>query len=128
MVAGLVGIAAGATIAGSSSGIVMFTAGLLVLATSKVVFDVALISWTADHVTYDRRGRVTGLIETSWALGLLVGVTSLGLLAAVTSWRWSYVVGGVGVVAMAGLLLARLDRAPAGHRADGGPPRPTRPL
>jgi MFS transporter, DHA1 family, inner membrane transport protein len=120
MVAGLIGIAVGAAIAGASTGIVMFAVGLLVLGCTKVVFDMALISWTADHVPYDRRSRVTGLIETSWALGLLVGVTSLGLLAAFTSWRWSYVVGAAGVLAMAGVLARRLDRAPAVHRASAG--------
>jgi predicted MFS family arabinose efflux permease len=127
MAAGLVGIAAGAAVAGASTGIVMFTAGLLVLATTKVVFDVALISWTADHVSYDRRSRVTGLIETSWALGLLIGVTLLGLVAAVTSWRWSYAVGAAAVVAMAGVLTARLDRDEPRHqqRHHAAPPPPT---
>lgn len=117
MVVGLVGIATGAVVAGLSPGIVVFTLGLLVLTQSKIVFDVGLISWTADHVPYDRRGRIIGIIETSWALGLLIGVTTLGLVAAVTSWRWSYVLGAVGVVAAAGLLVARLDAGvPAPHR------------
>jgi DHA1 family inner membrane transport protein len=125
MAAGLVGIATGAVVAGASTGIVMFTAGLLVLATTKVVFDVALISWTADHVPYDRRSRVTGLIETSWALGLLIGVSLLGLVAAVTSWRWSYVVGAVAVVTMAGVLTVRLDRDEPRHHHRAAPPSPT---
>jgi MFS transporter, DHA1 family, inner membrane transport protein len=123
MVIGLLGIAAGAVLAGASGGIVWFTVGLFVLGTTKVVFDMALISWTADHVPYERRGRVTGLIETSWALGLLLGVTILGLVATVSSWRWSYVVGAVGVVAMAGVLRARLDRdRPVRHRGSHPPP------
>jgi predicted MFS family arabinose efflux permease len=109
MAAGLFGIAAGSLVAGVSRGIVMFTVGLLVLGLSKVVFDVGLISWTADHVPYDRRSRVTGLLETSWALGLLIGVSLLGLVAAVASWRWSYLVGAIAVVAMAGVVLTRLD-------------------
>jgi MFS transporter, DHA1 family, inner membrane transport protein len=124
MVGGLLGIAAGSLIVASSSGIVLFTVGLLVLGMTKVVFDVALISWTADHVPFDRRGRVTGLLETSWALGLLIGVTFLGLVAAVTSWRWSYVVGAVGVVAMAGVVRARLDREPAVHHTATRPIAP----
>ena len=75
------------------------------------MFDVGLISWTADHVPYERRGRIIGLIETSWALGLLVGVTTLGLVAAATSWRWSYVARRRRRRRRAaGLLLARLDR------------------
>jgi predicted MFS family arabinose efflux permease len=117
MAAGLVGIAAGSVVAGVSRGIAMFTVGLLLLGVTKVVFDVGLISWTADHVPYERRSRVTGLLETSWALGLLIGVTLLGLVAAITSWRWSYVVGAIGVVAMAGVVLARLDRDHPSHRA-----------
>jgi predicted MFS family arabinose efflux permease len=119
MVGGLVGIAAGAIVAGASAGIVMFAAGLLLLALAKIVFDVGLISWTADHVPYERRGRVVGIIETSWALGLLIGVTSLGLVAAATSWRWSYVVGAVAVVAAAGMLLARLDTEPVASPRHG---------
>ncbi|HEU4840949.1 MAG TPA: MFS transporter [Ilumatobacteraceae bacterium] len=113
MLAGLAGVAAGATIAGLSSGIVMFTVGLLVLAATKVVFDVGIISWTADHVPYDRRGRITGLLETSWALGLLVGVSLLGLVAAATSWRWAYLLGAVGVVVAAGAMRARVALEPA---------------
>ncbi len=104
----------------------MFTVGLFVLGITKVVFDVALISWTADHVPYDRRSRVTGLIETSWALGLLFGVTTLGLVAALTSWRWSYVLGAVGVLAMTGVLLARLDHDP-GRAPSATAVRPRRP-
>ena len=50
MVGGLLGIAVGSLIVAASSGIVLFTVGLLVLGMTKVVFDVALISWTADHV------------------------------------------------------------------------------
>ena len=51
-------------------------------------------------------------------------MTLLGLVAAVTSWRWSYVVGAVGVVAMAGVVLARLDREPAVHHATSRPIAP----
>ena len=32
-----------------------------------------------------------GLTETSWALGLLVGVTTMGLVTAATNWRVGYV-------------------------------------
>ena len=110
MMGGLTGIAVGATIAGLSPGIVLFAVGLFVIAAMKVVFDVAAFSWTADHVPYDRRGRVIGLLETSWALGLLLGVTGLGLVTAATSWRVAYGVGAGGVLAMAVLLAARLDR------------------
>ena len=83
LISGLLGITFGAVVAGISTGIVMFAAGLLVLALSKIVFDVGLGSWIADHVPYERRGRVFGIVEEPMALGLLIGVTALGLVAAV---------------------------------------------
>jgi predicted MFS family arabinose efflux permease len=46
----------------------------------------------------------------------------------VTSWRWSYVVGAIGVVVMAGVLLTRLDREPAPHHARNRPIAPAIPL
>jgi MFS transporter, DHA1 family, inner membrane transport protein len=109
MVTGLTGIGCGAVIAGASSGVVMFGAGLFVLAITKIVFDVGLGSWIADHVPYERRGRVVGVTETAWALGLLVGVSLMGLITAATSWRWAYAAAAVAVVVMAGVLAVRID-------------------
>ncbi len=119
MAVGLVGVGVGAAITAVSPGLVVFTVGLLVLALTKLVFDVGLIAWTADHVPYERRGRVVGVIETSWALGLLLGVTTLGIVAAVSSWRWSYAIGGALTAASALLVLAFL--APAGQPRERRP-------
>ena len=118
MVLGLVGLSIGAVVAGVSPGIVMFAAGLFLVALSKIVFDVSLGTWIADHVPYERRGRVVGLTETSWALGLLVGVSVLGLVTAVSSWRWGYGVGAVAVGIMAVVIARRLRDDPA----DSTPP------
>ncbi len=133
MVTGLTGIGCGAVIAGASSGVVMFGAGLFVLAITKIVFDVGLGSWIADHVPYERRGRVVGVTETAWALGLLIGVSLMGLITAATSWRWGYAAAAVAVVVMAGVLARahrlrrrRLVAAPAGGRRSERPPRPAR--
>jgi predicted MFS family arabinose efflux permease len=80
------------------------------LGIAKSVFDMGLNAWVNDHVDYARRGRVVGVIETSWALGLLVGVSVMGLVAAATSWRWGYTTGAVAVAAMSVVLATRLDR------------------
>ena len=130
MTGGMTGTAAGAVIAGASAGVVGFAIGLLVLSLTKIVFDIGLISWTADHVPYERRGRVVGIIETSWALGLLIGVSSLGVLTALTSWRWAYVAGAVVVLITGALLFVRVGpdqprhhiavASPTGHLAPGG--------
>ena len=118
MVIGLVGLSIGAVVAGASTGIVMFTAGLFIVALSKIAFDVSLGAWIADHVPYERRGRVVGLTETSWAFGLLVGVSVLGLVTAASSWRWGYGVGAVSVGVMAVFVARRLLDDPA----DSAPP------
>ncbi len=68
MAAGLAGVAAAAAIAAAAPNIVVFTIGVMLLGPSKVVFDVGLRPWVTDHVEYERRGRVVGITETSWAL------------------------------------------------------------
>jgi predicted MFS family arabinose efflux permease len=109
MVGGLIGIGAGAVVAGVSTGVVMFGAGLFVLAMTKIVFDVGLGSWIADYVPYERRGRVVGATETAWAFGLLVGVSLMGLITTASSWRWAYASAALAVVVMAGVLWRRID-------------------
>jgi predicted MFS family arabinose efflux permease len=57
-----------------------------------VSFDAATTSWIADRVPFGRRAEVTGLVETSWALALLVGIPGLGLVVDRFGWRWGYAV------------------------------------
>ncbi len=117
---GLVGVGAGALVAAGSTGRLQFALALILLAQSKVVFDLSLGAWIADHVPYDRRGRVVGLTETSWALGLLIGVSLMGLLTAATSWRYGYTGGAVAVLVMSVVIGMRL-------RHDHVPPAPVTP-
>lgn len=113
MVLGLVGVAIAAVVAATSTALWMFVIGIMLLGLSKFVFDMGLTAWVNDQVDYERRGRVIGITETSWALGLLVGVTSLGLVASASSWRWGYAVGAGVVAAMAVLLAVRLGEGAA---------------
>lgn len=115
---GLVGVAAGASAAGSASNLVAFAAGLFLLGWAKSVYDIGLGAWIAGHVAYERRSRVVGLTETSWALGLLVGVSLMGLITGVASPRWAYAAAAVVVVVMAGVLRHRL---PEDHTAEARP-------
>lgn len=115
---GLVGVAAGASAAGSASNLVAFAAGLFLLGWAKSVYDIGLGAWIAGHVVYERRSRVVGLTETSWALGLLVGVSLMGLITGVASPRWAYAAAAVVVVVMAGVLRHRL---PEDHTAEARP-------
>jgi len=117
MVLGLIGVAFGVTVAASSVHPAMFAVGLVLLSQSKVMFDLGLSSWTTDRVPYAQRSRVMGLVEISWALGLLVGVSLMGLLTAATNWRIGYGLGAAAVVAMAGLIARGIgpDVGPHAH-------------
>ena len=87
MVLGLIGSAVGCTIAAVSTSPLMFAVGVTVLALTKQSFDLGLGAWIADHVPYNQRGKIVGLTETAWALGLLVGVSIMGLITAASNWR-----------------------------------------
>lgn len=115
MVVGLGGVGVGALLAAASKHITFFTLAIIVIAQSKVMFDLALGAWVSDRVPFDRRGRVIGITETSWALGLLVGVTTMGLVTAATSWRVGYVVGAMAVLLLATFVARTLPDDPAGQ-------------
>jgi predicted MFS family arabinose efflux permease len=108
MVCGLMAVGVGTTIAATSQGLVLFAIGLIVMSQSKVMFDLGLGSWIADHVPYERRSRVVGLTETSWAFGLLIGVSLMGLVTAATNWRIGYITGAIAVVIVGGIVLHSL--------------------
>ena len=115
MAGGLLAISGAATIAAASPSVWIFVLGMLLIAVAKFMFDIGLASWVNDHVEYEKRGRVIGFTETSWALGLLIGVTAMGLVASATSWRWGYAVGAISVAVMAIVVMTRLD----GHDVAG---------
>lgn len=108
MAAGLFGVAVGAVIAGTARGLVQFVVGLAVLSVTKVSYDVALGAWIADRVPWQRRSRVISLTETSWALGMLAGVSVLALVVAISSWHVAYLVVAAVVLVAGGAVLRRL--------------------
>ena len=129
MAGGLLGVTASTTLAASSPNLVVFTVAIAVLGASKLVFDVGLTAWINDHVDYERRGRVVGITETSWALGLLLGVTVMGLVASASSWRWGYVAGAAGTAIMTLVVASRLRddsvRADTARREERKVPMPS---
>ncbi|MDO8363189.1 MAG: MFS transporter [Actinomycetota bacterium] len=115
MATGLAGTAIATGGAAASPNMWVFCAALVLLAQSKVLFDLGLGAWVSDRVPYAQRGRVMGLTETSWALGLLLGVTAMGLVTAATNWRVGYALGATAVLAMAGLVARTVGADPAAH-------------
>lgn len=127
MVLGLTGVAGGAFVVAGSRHVVVFAAGLFLLSLAKLVFDIGQGSWIADHVPFAQRGRVVGLTEMSWALGLLVGVSTMALVTAATSWSWGYATGGFAVTAAAVTLWWRVAPDPAPRPSPTRPPAPAVP-
>lgn len=124
MTIGLGGVGAGTLLAANSHHVAMFAVALVVISQAKVMFDLGLGAWVSDRVPYERRGRVLGLTETSWAMGLLLGVTAMGLVAAATNWRVGYATGAVAVVVMAALVSRTVADDPAEGHEHARPPRP----
>jgi predicted MFS family arabinose efflux permease len=112
MLLGLGGTAVGTTLAAISPSAVFFAIGITLMCTTKLFFDLGLGAWIADHVPYERRSRVVGFTEIAWALGLLVGVSVMGVVTALTSWRGGYAVGAFSVVVMAVVIATRVDSEP----------------
>ena len=106
MALGLLGCITGAFVVAASPNVAVFAVGLTMINLLKSLYDLGMAAWIADHVPYDKRGRIVGITETSWALGLLLGVSAMGVIAALTSWRWGYVAGAVSV-ALTGVWLDR---------------------
>ena len=98
MMVGLAGTTIGVILMAVAPNLIVLGIGLTLLNLLKSCFDLGMGAWLADHVPYERRGRVVGITETSWALSLLIGVSLLGLVTAATSWRVACIIGGIAVV------------------------------
>ena len=114
---GLAGCSAGGFVAATSTNLVWFTVGLAMIASLGMVLVVGAGAWIVDHVPFERRGRIVGLVETAWALGLLVGVSTLGLVTALSSWRWAYAAGASVAAGVAVVTWRRIDGGAAPDRA-----------
>lgn len=123
MATGLAGVGLGTALAASSVNTVMFAVALVIIAQSKVMFDLGLGAWTSDRVPFAQRGQVMGLTEISWALGLLIGVSTMGLVTALSNWRAGYAVGAVGVVALAAIVARSIPEDSGAHTAADRPAR-----
>ena len=114
---GLVAMGVAMAVSGVAPGLPLFTIGLLAFGVGKAAHDVASNGWIGDHVPWRRRGRITGVVELSWAAALLVGMPLLGWLIEATSWRWPFFVTGALCTALGTALLVVLRRDHVPHHA-----------
>jgi predicted MFS family arabinose efflux permease len=106
----------GTCLAAATQGVAMLAVALVILGQGNTTFYLGIGTWIATHVPYERRGRVTGLIEVSWAFGLLIGVSTMGLVTAATNWRVGYLSGAVAMIVMSVVVIGRIDSPTLQHR------------
>ena len=112
MLIGLLGIGIGSSLAAISPNIFMFTLGVTLISVTKNFFDLGMAGWISDHVPYEKRGRYIGITEISWALGLLIGVSAMGVITALISWRAGFVAGACGIIVSLAFIAARIKTEP----------------
>ena len=123
MVTGLIGLSLALLLHGVSTGLVVFTIGLIALSFAKSLFDVAAGAWIGDAVPFHVRGRAIGLLETSWALAFVIGMPIAALLIRAGTWRLPFLVTAAACVAMAAVSASLLSTHEPVHDAASVVPR-----
>ena len=83
--------------------------GFALIGFAKPLFDVGALAHISERVPWHRRSRHIGLLEVSWAGGLLVGAPVAGWLIERGSWNTPFLT--LGLLATGGLVaVAMLDR------------------
>ncbi|MGH2698825.1 MAG: MFS transporter [Actinomycetota bacterium] len=70
--------------------------GIVLVGFAVPAFAIPMQAWFGDRVPYSERGRVFGITELTWSVGLLAVVPLSGFLIQVTSWRAPFVLVGIG--------------------------------
>ncbi len=87
--------------------------GFILIGVAKPFFDVASQAYLADRVPYERRGRILGIFELTWAGGLLVGAPLAGWMIRTSGWRAPFWLFG-GLVAVGAIVVGRMLDSDAG--------------
>lgn len=83
----------------------LFLAGL-----AKNVFDPAIQAYIGEHVPFESRGRVLGIIEVCWAGSTLIGIPIIAICIDLFGWRSPFfLLGGLGLFGW--LILRRLFKS-----------------
>jgi predicted MFS family arabinose efflux permease len=128
MRAGLLGAAIGLAVVGSSSSPAVAAIGMVIMGLGLTAFVPTLQAYLSARLPYHERARGIGMLEYSWALTGIVGLSLMGLLIEATNWRAPFFVLAVGILVMSwvfgALPSAREDRhspvPPTPHPARSG--------
>ena len=84
--------------------------GLIIASFGKTVFDPAIQALISHSVPYEKRGRVIGFLEMSWAGSTLLGIPAFALIIDQAGFRFSFyllaILGAVGWLSIAWVMPA----------------------
>jgi predicted MFS family arabinose efflux permease len=95
MVVAVVAVATGCFITASTTWFWVAAVGIAVVGLAKPLFDVSMQAWFGDRAPAGERGRIYGMSELTWPLGIVVAVPASGLLIERYGWQVPFVLAGV---------------------------------
>ncbi|PKL09199.1 MAG: hypothetical protein CVV51_05060, partial [Spirochaetae bacterium HGW-Spirochaetae-7] len=98
--ASLLVMAAGCLLLAASSALWIAVLAIMMLGLGTGAFVPNLQAFVSSHLPYSLRARGLGMIEYSWALTGIVGLSLVGLIIAATGWRTPFYLLAVGMVVM----------------------------
>ena len=120
MLLGLGFFVTGAVLVALSPSLIMMGVALIFGLLGKSFFDPSLASYIADHVPYERRGTVLGIMEFAWSLAFVLGVPLVGWMLYRAAWPTPFLVfGSLGLLAFLYVALKLTDSARPVHHEDG---------
>jgi predicted MFS family arabinose efflux permease len=97
----LISGAIGMWIIGASSGIGTAMVGMVLIGLGLAGFTPTLQAYMSARLPYAQRARGMGMLEYSWALTGIIGLSLMGQLIAWTNWRVPFFILGTGMALMA---------------------------
>ncbi len=114
---GLIAAGLGLALVGLSPNVPVAVAGMILMGLGLSAFVPTLQAYLSARLPYHQRARGIGILEYSWALTGIVGLSLIGLLIAATNWRAPFFLLAAGILIMSwvfGMLpSAREDGSPA---------------
>jgi len=116
---GLLLNAAGMLLVGISTNLWMTTLGLIVAGLGVSSFIPTLQAYVSARLPYAQRARALGMVEYSWALTGIVGLSAIGWLMAITGWRTPFFIlsGGLVVMSFVFAAMPNVERPANGNAA-----------
>ncbi|MPZ91137.1 MAG: MFS transporter [Actinobacteria bacterium] len=105
MLVAMTAVTLGCILTASSNVWLVAGVGIVLVGFAKPAFDIPMQAWFGDRVPYSERGRIFGITELTWSVGLVAVVPVSGFLIERTSWRAPFILvsfgAAIGTVAVA---------------------------